>query len=574
MAENILAMTLRIRNHAVTQTRLMGTELRALGGHARHFGTQFGQALKGANVGMDGFLAKMVSVKQLIILTFAVKAVQKFVGFLASLTKATDAQTSATVRLAKNMASFGNYSRANMEELIQLSTQLQRLTGVQDNVIMDNMALLASFGMEAAMIKQLTPLVLDFAKAKGMDLEAAYKMVGKASIGAFQAMNREGVILDKNASKKEKMVILLKYLGQYMGTAEALAQTYGGQMAILSAIYDDTKESMGSVIQQTIMQSGALPKLMGILESSIAWWDKYGMAIAKVASTGVSKLVNGMLWLQKIISSDASLWFFSQLVQILKAAFYMGKITFDIIKKGLLDMSDILSLVVAKGIQFWKWIFGSKEDYEQAKQVADQVLSSFWTNIDERSKKLDSSLATSMNGLLDSLSIFGNNFTFEGFDNFKKSIVENSQKLGLLGKIGKDAFTGITNGAGGVNTELAKTFQLTKQMAAQFATASRVEQEQTKYLMQKLKNLTPEGVGGLSEQEKKLIDKQDVLKKAYENIFNEYAEKQLGIKSDNKDGTQVKINIDLTEEAKKILKASGDDKKQFRNVSYENSLAG
>jgi hypothetical protein len=78
------------------------------------------------------------------------------------------------------------------------------------------------------------------------------------------------------------------------------------------------------------------------------------------------------------------------------------------------------------------------------------------------------------------------------------------------------------------NDALEKTIKLTQSMAQQFATASKLEQEQTKFLIEKLNQLEPKDIGSLTESEKKLIGKQGILKKIFEGMFKGFAEKELG----------------------------------------------
>jgi hypothetical protein len=575
MTENILAMTLRMRNHAVTQARLLGTELRNTGGAAKTFGSQFGQAMKGANVGMDGFLTKLISVKQLIALTFAYKMVEKFAGFLGSLTDAANESETAFMRLAQNLASFGNYTPQAVTGLNNYANTLSTQVGITNNVISSNMALLASFGMTDQKIRELTPLVIDFAKAKGMDLETAFNMIGKASVGSTTALSRYGIVLDDNMSKAEKFAAVQAYLGQYAGTAEALTETYAGKVSVLGANWDQAKESLGEIIQRTVMQSGLLQTMTSLVQGATAFFEKWGVVIADVAKNALVKLGNAFKWFGDIVTSDTSLFIFGELAEVLKRIYWGGHAAFVAIKTGLADMSDMLAVVIAKGQQFWSWIFGSKEEYEQAKKVSDEIVSKFWNDIDKRSQEAGAAIMDDMKNIANSWALSGKMFTAEGFAEYKAKLEERRRLLQQQADTEKNTALSTIQNRKAVNTELEKTFQLTKQMASQFATSSRVEQEQTKYLLQKLRNISPEGIAGLSEQEKKLINKQEVLKSAYQGVFNEYAEKQLGIKRDKENTVgETKLKVELTEEARRIFKITGEDKQNYRNVSFEKAMAG
>ncbi len=82
MAENVMAMTLRMRNHATTVARNLRKEVKRTGRESTKMGTKFGKAVKATRTSLAGLGGSLVSVRTLIIATFAYRAIQKFTGFL------------------------------------------------------------------------------------------------------------------------------------------------------------------------------------------------------------------------------------------------------------------------------------------------------------------------------------------------------------------------------------------------------------------------------------------------------------------------------------------------------------
>ena len=143
MAQNVFAMALKMRNHAVTQTRNLGKEVEKTGNKARTMGTQFGMAVKSTRSSLGGLMGSFISLKAIIIATFVYRGIQRFGKFIGSLTEKLNKQVDAVMRLGQNLAGFGNYSKKTLADLEAFSAALQKQTAMGDELIMENMALIA-----------------------------------------------------------------------------------------------------------------------------------------------------------------------------------------------------------------------------------------------------------------------------------------------------------------------------------------------------------------------------------------------------------------------------------------------
>jgi uncharacterized protein YukE len=573
MADNILTMTLQMRNHAKTTVDNLKTSLHDAGNAAQTFGTKFGKAIKASHTSAGGLLATLVSLKTIIIAAFVYKSVQNFTGWLSKLSKAADEDTEALVRLRQGLASFGNYSAQTEDTLVSLASKLQAQTGVADDVSKSMMGLLGTYNMTGEQIQRLTPLVIDFAKAKGIELKTAFDLVGKANMGYTGTLSRYGIILDENLSKEEKMIALEELMSKYKGTAAELTKTYGGQVEVLSANYGDLREEMGRSLQAGVQQSGILELLSQTVANATEWWKKWGVVVADVVAKGLRGTADMLKTIGKIVISSPVLWVFTELSFIIKTVYYVTKAYFTILKAGLQHASNLMTLVIAKFKQLIATIFGSKEEKEQAKLVAEEVARGFWDEVNRINKEMNEKQGENYAKIAENAKWAAKLWTTDGFKEWKQNM-EEKQKL-LQESADKQRALAQQNVVNGEqqNEVIQRTIQLTRTMAQQFATASRLEQEQTKYLLEKLRNIKPEDIGNLSEQEKKLINKQGVLKQAYEGVFSEYAEKELGIKAEDKE-LKAKLTIELTEEAAKLLRAKGEADKEYRNVQFETKAVG
>ena len=87
------------------------------------------------------------------------------------------------------LANQGNLLPGTSQRLQEYASELQGITTFGDEVILQNQALLASFGMNENQLKTTTKAALDFAAATGSDLKAAVNLLGKA------LRRRDGIVI-------------------------------------------------------------------------------------------------------------------------------------------------------------------------------------------------------------------------------------------------------------------------------------------------------------------------------------------------------------------------------------------
>ncbi|MBW8002625.1 MAG: hypothetical protein FVQ80_11490 [Planctomycetes bacterium] len=553
MAQNVFAMALKMRNHAVTQTRNLGKEVERTGNKARKMGTKFGMAVKSTRSSIGGLMGSFISLKAIIIATFAYRAIQRFGKFLGSLTKMMDDQTKAVMLLGQNLASFGNYTKSTLSELEKLAAVLQKLQGVGDEEIMINMALLASYGATADEIRKLTPLLIDFAKAKNIDIKTSFDLAGKASVGYFGTLSRYGVILDATLSKEEKYAEFMKMLGVHTGTAAALTKTYEGKMILLGLTYGDMKEKMGSFIQNGILQSDMLDMLSGKVEAADTWFKKWRPTLIDLTDNVFTGITAGLDKMMSSFDNPAMIRFMVTLVNGLKTLKNIWGTTYGLIKAGLETASVLLESLVISAMRFWAWLSKDEELLALTQQMEAEHGKTAWARIEDiHNKRLakaletDKAIAASWNTVVDV-------WTKGGVDRWVSKMEERNRMLKEHQDIQENVSRSVIANREKINEKLKETFKITEGMAKSFALASKVEQAQTKFLLEKSKGMTAEDVGGLSEMEKKIIGKQGVLKEFMGKMFEDFTKRALGVNGKESGSQKVEVEIDLSESAKKVL---------------------
>ncbi len=182
---------------------------------------------------------------------------------------------------------FPRVASVNIESLRKLNDAIQRKTGADGDDIAAGQAVLARYKLTGEQMKQMTPLLVDYATRTGKDIPAAAGVLGKALMGSARATKELGVNvkLGKDPVKNYSLVMdaLKKSVGGY---AESLPDAERKQK-ILAASFGDLQESVGEKLQPALL--GLVDMGQGVLdwleqtpevaEGASAMWDLLGIAM-------------------------------------------------------------------------------------------------------------------------------------------------------------------------------------------------------------------------------------------------------------------------------------------------------
>ena len=174
---------------------------------------------------------------------FAAKQVVSF--FAASVRGAMEDQK-AQVQLEKSIRNTTNATSAQISGLSSFIRETQFSTGVLDDQLRPalNRLVLATGDVEKS--QKLLSLALDISAGTGKDLESVTSALSKAAGGQFTALQRLGVGLSKTVMETKDLDTITGVLAnKFTGQAAAAAQTFAGQVQILTAYFEDAKETIG-----------------------------------------------------------------------------------------------------------------------------------------------------------------------------------------------------------------------------------------------------------------------------------------------------------------------------------------
>ena len=172
-------------------------------------------------------------------------------GELVKGAESANAQEVAFQRLANSMALTGQYTQESQKDLESFSNEMENMTGVSDDVIASNLALLSSITkLDSEGLKKAQKSALDLSAGLGIDLSTATSMVAKGIEGNVGAFNRYGIEIEKGATSAEGLTNVLKGLAQFNDAAKGSMQTFDGVVLKTTNSWGNLTESLAANVTQ------------------------------------------------------------------------------------------------------------------------------------------------------------------------------------------------------------------------------------------------------------------------------------------------------------------------------------
>lgn len=174
----------------------------------------------------------------------------------------------ATAQLGAVLQSTGGIAGVTAAQAIELSKSLQQVTTFSDEAVLKSENLLLTFtNIGQNIFPEATKAVLDMSTALGQDTSNSAIQLGKAlqdPILGVTALRRVGVafnetqrqtiqtLVETGRGLEAQKMILKEVQTEFGNSAQALAQTFGGQLKILENNLNDVQESMGALIANAL----------------------------------------------------------------------------------------------------------------------------------------------------------------------------------------------------------------------------------------------------------------------------------------------------------------------------------
>lgn len=164
--------------------------------------------------------------------------------------KAAQEQEVAINALNIALAQTGIYSAETSKDIQEFTAELQATTGVADNVILKNTAIIQSLAqLDKDGLKAATKAALDLSAALDKDLGTASEALGKAANGNITALQKMGIVIEKGRNNAETFENALRAVeDRFSGAAESKVNTFAGAVQLATVTFEDLTKEIGNFI--------------------------------------------------------------------------------------------------------------------------------------------------------------------------------------------------------------------------------------------------------------------------------------------------------------------------------------
>lgn len=216
---------------------------------------------------------------------FASIGLAAFLGFIGQATAAWGAQQEAVAQVEARLRSTGNVIGLTSNQIQDYASGLQVLTGVGDEVLLQQASVLLSFkGIAREAFPGALKGALNLSAGLKTDLNSSVLQLGKAlddPIRGLTALQRSGTIftdsqkalikslVEAGQKAEAQQLILAELESQYGGAAEAARNTATGGMRALKGELGDLTEQIGRLI--AVGTTPLIEDLIGLTRETTAW---------------------------------------------------------------------------------------------------------------------------------------------------------------------------------------------------------------------------------------------------------------------------------------------------------------
>lgn len=204
-----------------------------------------------------------------------------------------NAEENAMQKLATSMALAGNYSADAAKELNAFASKIEDTTGIADDLVISNMAVLSSLTkLDSQGLQQAQRAAVDLSSALGIDLDSATRMVAKGIEGNVAAFQKYGITIQQGRNETENFANVVGALSdRFGGAANGNLKTFDGQVLNLKNSFGNFVEVIGRVITN----NEALRTVIEGVSNIFVQLKGYAEDNADALSQGLTTAINGTI---------------------------------------------------------------------------------------------------------------------------------------------------------------------------------------------------------------------------------------------------------------------------------------
>jgi len=194
------------------------------------------------------------------------------------------------------------------EALLEFASAMQKQTQFGDELIINTMAIGATYKNLKPVMQEATKTALNMAQAYGMDVVQAMHLLGKASAGQVGQLSRYGIIVDKAKVKAEGMTAVFEAITKETKNVAFTSESATKSLEQMKNAIGDTAEAVGFALLPVL--TDAAPKVQALAEGmSDASQTPFGAAVIQL-TVGLGALaipLGGILMMLPSLSAGFAL---------------------------------------------------------------------------------------------------------------------------------------------------------------------------------------------------------------------------------------------------------------------------
>lgn len=193
---------------------------------------------------------------------------------------AAQAEEQALTRLANSMVLAGTATSTSMKDLSDFAGAMEMTTGVADDVVASNLALLSSMTkLDSEGLKRAQQAAIDLSSAYNIDLETATRVVGKAIEGNVDGLKKYGIEVRASADKTQQFSNVMQGLAGVQGSAAANMRTFQGGVLGLKNSFGNFVEEIAKAVTGNAVLIAALGEAAKIFQELTGAAQSNGSAL-------------------------------------------------------------------------------------------------------------------------------------------------------------------------------------------------------------------------------------------------------------------------------------------------------
>lgn len=169
--------------------------------------------------------------------------------FLKGAVEKADAAQQAQLRLNLAFAKFPKLADISKSALLGLNEELSTKTRFDRDAFASGEAVLAQFNLTGQQVKQIIPIVADYAAKTGQDIPAAATAVGRALLGNTRGLKALGIQFKATGDTTKDFNKIFGLLqAKIGGFATQEGQTFSGRIAIMKNELGELQKTIGNAL--------------------------------------------------------------------------------------------------------------------------------------------------------------------------------------------------------------------------------------------------------------------------------------------------------------------------------------